>query len=86
MNIFKRKVVEFEPTDKIKEGYLKKESRIRKVWKERWCVLTSKYLYTFESQGVYVNPTEQIEMDKVKTIKTDSTKTNGFFFVIINII
>ena len=62
---------------------LKKESRIRKVWRERWVVLTTSYLYTFESQGIYRNPTEEIDVKKIKTVKTDETK-NGFNFVSLN--
>ena len=75
---FSDKYVEIK--DKIKEGFLKKESRIRKVWRERWVVLTSSYIYTFENKDIYRNPTETIDVKKIKTVKTDETK-NGFFFV-----
>ena len=67
-------------SNKLKEGLLKKESRHRKVWRERWVVLTELNLYTFENRGVYRNPTEVIDVKTIKTVKTDETK-NGFNFV-----
>ena len=79
-NFFSNKIITINSSDKLKEGFLKKESRIRKVWRERWVVLTTSYLYTFENQGIYRNPTEEIDVKKIKTVKTDETK-NGFNFV-----
>ena len=84
-NFFSNKIVTINSSDKLKEGYLKKESRIRKVWRERWVVLTTSCLYTFENQGIYRNPTETIEVKNIKTVKTDETK-NGFNFVSIIIL
>ena len=80
LNFFSNKTVSINQSDILKQGYLKKESRIRKVWRERWVVLTTSYLYTFENQGIYKNPTESIEVKSIKTVKTDETK-NGFNFV-----
>ena len=80
MNFFSTKVINIPPEEKIKEGSLKKESRFRKVWRERWVVLTVKYIYTFEQPRIYQNPTETIDIRNVKTVKTDETKT-GFCFV-----
>ena len=77
---FKDKNITINQSDKLKEGFLKKESRIRKVWRERWVVLTTSFVYTFENKGIYRNPTETIDVKKIKTVKTDETK-NGFFFV-----
>ena len=37
-------------------------------------------LYTFETKGVYRNPTEVIDVKTIKTVKTDEKK-NGFNFV-----
>ena len=79
-SFFKDKNITINQSDKLKEGFLKKESRIRKVWRERWVVLTTSYVYTFENKDIYRNPTETIEVKKIKTVKTDETK-NGFFFV-----
>ena len=78
--LFGNKDTAMDNTNKLKEGLLKKESRHRKVWRERWVVLTTSYLYTFENQGIYRNPTEEIDVKKIKTVKTDETK-NGFNFV-----
>ena len=79
-NFFTNKIITINSSDKLKEGFLKKESRIRKVWRDRWVVLTTSYLYTFENQVIYRNPTEEIDVKKIKTVKTDETK-NGFNFV-----
>ena len=79
------KKIDINQTDKIKEGYLKKESRVRKVWRDRWVVLTKTHLYTFENQGVYKNPTETIEVKKINSVKTDQNKTNRFVFVSRNL-
>ena len=79
-NFFSNKIITINSSDKLKEGFLKKESRIRKVWRDRWVVLTTSYIYTFENQGIYRNPTEEIDVKKIKTVKTDETK-NGFNFV-----
>ena len=84
-NFFSNKIITINSSDKLKEGFLKKESRIRKVWRERWVVLTTSYIYTFENQGIYRNPTEEIDVKKIKTVKTDETK-NGFNFVSIIIL
>ena len=73
------KVVTIQQNDKIKEGWLQKESRYRKVWRDRWCVLTSQFFYTFENEKQYINPTEQIEIAKIKTVKTDEEKKGNFF-------
>ena len=72
-------VVTIQQNDKIKEGWLQKESRYRKVWRDRWCVLTSQFFYTFENEKQYINPTEQIEIAKIKTVKTDEEKKGNFF-------
>ena len=83
--LFGSKPIEIDLTNKIKEGFLKKESRYRKVWRERWVVLTDLYLYTFENSSSYRNPTEVIDVKNIKTVKTDETKT-GFNFVRYKII
>ena len=78
--LFGNKVTEMDSSNKLKEGLLKKESRHRKIWRERWVVLTELNLYTFETKGVYRNPTEVIDVKTIKTVKTDEKK-NGFNFV-----
>ena len=84
-NFFSNKVVTINSSEKLKEGFLKKESRIRKVWRERWVVLTTSYIYTFENQGIYTNPTEEIEDKKIKTVKTDESRSGFNFVSIINL-
>lgn len=77
------KVVTIQQNDKIKEGWLQKESRYRKVWRDRWCVLTSEFFYTFTGEKQYVDPTEQIEISMIKTVKTDDMKKGNFFVFFI---
>ena len=79
-NFFNNKIITINSSEKLKEGSLKKESRVRKVWRDRWVVLTTSYIYTFENEGIYKNPTEEIEVKNIKTVKTDETRS-GFFFV-----
>ena len=71
---FNKKTVSINRGDIIKEGFLEKDSRYRKIWRKRWCVLTNQMLYTFEQKDSYVNPTEEIETAKMKTVKTDETR------------
>ena len=78
--LFGNKETTMDNSNKLKEGMLKKESRHRKVWRDRWVVLTETKLYTFENQGVYRNPTEAIDVKTIKTVKTDESK-QGFNFV-----
>ena len=77
--MFNSKVITIQSNDKIKEGWLQKESRYRKVWRDRWCVLTSEFFYTFANEKQYIDPTEQIEISKIKTVKTDEEKKGNFF-------
>ena len=80
MSFFRDKTVTINSNEKLKEGFLKKESRHRKVWRDRWVVLTTTYIYTFENTGIYKNPTETIDVKTIKQVKTDDTKS-GFNFV-----
>ena len=50
-----------------------------KKWRKRWVVLTSQNLYTFENEKLYSNPTETLDITKIKTVKTDETKQGNFF-------
>ena len=79
MNLFSNKIITINSNEKLKEGFLKKESRFRKVWRERWVVLTTSFIYTFEQQGIYRNPTETIDIKKIKTIKTDEANKETNF-------
>ncbi len=77
--MFSSKSVNIQSGDIIKEGWLSKESRYMKKWRKRWVVLTSQNLYTFESEKLYINPTETLDITKIKTVKTDETKQGNFF-------
>jgi hypothetical protein len=84
--IFSKKI-DLKPEDIRKEGSLSKLSRHRKVWREysfliirRWCVVTVDFLYTFKEEKQYKNPTEQLEIKKFKTIKSDETDNSSFVF------
>ena len=80
MGFFNTKIININPEEKLKEGSLKKESRFRKVWRERWVVLTKAYIYTFKNPSIYQNPKEIIDVQNIKSVKTNDTK-NGFCFV-----
>ena len=84
-NFLGNKIITTNPSEKVKEGFLKKESRYRKVWKDRWVVLTTSYIYTFENQYSYKNPTETIDVKKIKTVKTDEMRKEVFFVSINNL-
>jgi hypothetical protein len=84
-NFLGNKIITINPSEKVKEGFLKKESRYRKVWKDRWVVLTTSYIYTFENQYSYKNPTETIDVKKIKTVKTDEMRKEVFFVSINNL-
>ena len=84
-NFFNNKVISIDSSEKLKEGFLKKESRIRKVWRDRWVVLTTSYIYTFENERIYKNPTEEIEVKNIKTVKTDESRSGFNFVSLINL-
>ena len=47
--------------DDIKgNGWVFKQSRWVKKWRKRWCVLTPRALYTFESENIRTKATEKI--------------------------
>ena len=77
--MFNSKVITIQSNDKIKEGWLQKESRYRKVWRDRWCVLTSEFFYTFANEKQYIDPTEQIENNilKLQQQKEELKKKKG---------
>lgn len=81
--MFSSTVINIPANEKIKEGWLQKESRFRKVWRDRWCVLTQDAFYTFENEKVYTNPTEQLEVKKIKTVKTDDSKQGNYFVIFL---
>ncbi len=43
-------------------------------------------MYTFENEKLYSNPTEAIEISKIKTVNTDDTKQGHYFVKIYYLI
>ncbi len=44
------------------------------------CINNQLYLYIWTTKGIYKNPTETIDVHKIKTVKTDKTR-NWICFV-----
>ncbi|CAK0892064.1 unnamed protein product [Prorocentrum cordatum] len=61
--------------DIIKEGYLVKQSKHFKEWRNRWFVLTPQYLCSFKEQGILRNPTEAIRLRECCTVKSADEDT-----------
>eukprot|EP00828_Plagiopyla_frontata_P035540 TRINITY_DN4691_c0_g1_i1.p2 TRINITY_DN4691_c0_g1~~TRINITY_DN4691_c0_g1_i1.p2 ORF type:complete len:116 (-),score=28.06 TRINITY_DN4691_c0_g1_i1:117-464(-) len=81
--------------DVLKEGFLSKQSKYLKEWRQRWFVLTSDALYSFKEEKSYKSPTETIQLKDCTTIKSaedEVKKENSFridcgeriFFIIAN--
>ena len=63
------------------EGFMVKQSKHLKEWRQRWFVLTSQYLCSFKAEGDYTNPTEYVRLAECSTVRSaeDSTgKENSF--------
>jgi len=73
--------IKIDKSEILKEGLLKKESRIRKIWRERWTVVTYKYIVTYEKQGEYTSPTEAIDVSTIRTVKSDDNPLSYIFKV-----
>ena len=87
MDFFNGGKIVVQQDEIIKEGWISKQSRIRKVWREyksikisRWCVLTSKHLFSFKNEKIYKRPTEEIQINNLKTVKTEESQTNTFVY------
>jgi serine/threonine protein kinase len=55
-----RDQITLKPDNVVMKGYLLKESKYRKQWRDRWFVLTPQYLCSFEEEDQYHHPTEFI--------------------------
>ena len=51
-----------DENDIIKEGFIYKESRFLKKWKQRWLVITNTHALTFENKRADDNPTEVVKL------------------------
>lgn len=68
-----------------KEGWLQKESAMIRTYRRRWIVLTPEKLYSFKSERVYENPTEEIDLRQCGTVKSADDLTNRpFSFTVQN--
>ena len=56
--------------DIVMEGFMVKQSKFMKEWRQRWFVLTPQYLCSFKNQGEYRNPTEFIRLGDCQTVKS----------------
>eukprot|EP01084_Bolivina_argentea_P038902 71914_1 len=66
----------------IKEGYLKKESLLLKIPRQRWMVLNGRYLYSYKRKRVYENPTEIFDLTIYNKIQyKDNDNGNKFELV-----
>jgi hypothetical protein len=55
--------------DVLKEGVTEKQSRWLKSWRKRWMVLGRENLFTFSNEKDYKNPTEEIPLKSILSIK-----------------
>eukprot|EP01017_Pseudomicrothorax_dubius_P025667 TRINITY_DN2797_c0_g2_i2.p1 TRINITY_DN2797_c0_g2~~TRINITY_DN2797_c0_g2_i2.p1 ORF type:complete len:119 (-),score=25.97 TRINITY_DN2797_c0_g2_i2:121-477(-) len=60
----------------IKEGYLTKQSKFWKTWRQRWFVLTPTSLYSFKEEKNYKDPTEVIPLKDCSTVKSAEDEVN----------
>mmetsp|Transcript_98610 Transcript_98610/g.234897 ORF Transcript_98610/g.234897 Transcript_98610/m.234897 type:complete len:120 (-) Transcript_98610:183-542(-) len=56
--------------DIIMEGFLVKQSKHLKEWRQRWFVLTPQYLCSFKTKGDYRSPTESIRLSECFTVRS----------------
>jgi len=63
--------------DIVKQGYLLKQSKYLRQWKQRWIVLTNQYICSFESQGGHVGsaPTEYLLLKDCTTVRSADDET-----------
>lgn len=76
---FGKPIVNFKEDEIIKEGTTNKESRLRKIWRERWTVLTKKFLLTYKEKQLYKNPTEIIKIENIKTVSSGDNPSSFTF-------
>jgi hypothetical protein len=63
--------------DIIKQGYLLKQSKYLRQWKQRWIVLSNQYLCSYESQGGHMGsaPTEYLLLKDCTTVRSADEET-----------
>ena len=61
----------------VKEGWIEKRSKYVKEWRQRWLVLTPRFLCTFKKQQDYRSaPTEKINLRLCSTVKSAEDELN----------
>ena len=62
--------------DIVKEGWVYKQSRQLKQWKERYLVLTKTHAMTYKKEKLYneEDPTEILVLADMKSVQIDETK------------
>lgn len=63
--------------DIVKSGYLLKQSKYLRQWKQRWIVLTNQYICSYESQGGHMgsSPTEYLLLKDCTTVRSSEDET-----------
>jgi len=61
--------------NKVKEGYLFKQSRHLKQWRKRWFVLDDNKLYSFKNKDEMKNATETIDLKVFSSVKSSEDYT-----------
>lgn len=63
--------------DIVKSGYLLKQSKYLRQWKQRWIILSNQYLCSYESQGGHMGstPTEYLFLRDCTTVKSADEET-----------
>mmetsp|Transcript_104661 Transcript_104661/g.145934 ORF Transcript_104661/g.145934 Transcript_104661/m.145934 type:complete len:122 (-) Transcript_104661:242-607(-) len=54
--------------DILMEGFVVKQSKHLKEWRQRWCILTPQYFCSFKTQGETCNPTEFVRLADCSSI------------------
>eukprot|EP01084_Bolivina_argentea_P247233 413654_1 len=60
--------------DIVRDGYLRKDSKILSIPRKRWMVLTPNYLYSYKSEKSMTNSTEIIDLTEYNKIKHNNDK------------
>lgn len=63
--------------DIVKSGYLLKQSKYLRQWKQRWMVLSNQYICSYESQGGHMgsSPTEYLLLKDCTTVRSADEET-----------
>ena len=63
--------------DIVKSGFLLKQSKYLRQWKQRWIVLSNQYLCSYETQGGHMGsaPTEYLLLRDCTTVKSADEET-----------